>query len=115
NSFITFKREIVFDDHVIIPYVEEVIDLDDIFYLYKYDGSNLVEITGTPSAIFHGIQVYEGVNKLYISFSNYATLNSTLYEYDGNSLNEILSSPYYEPRLLTKFNGKDIFSLYNPT
>lgn len=115
NSFITFKREIVFDDHVIIPYVEEVIDLDYIFYLYKYDGSNLVEITGTPSAIFHGIQVYEGVNKLYISFSNYATLNSTLYEYDGNSLNEILSSPYYEPRLLTNFNGKDIFSLYNPT
>ena len=104
---------IPFDNHIILPYVEDVGGIDQKFYFYKYDGSNLVPFTGMPSTIFHNLQVFESDDKLYFSLSNYSSLTSSLYEYDGIDFNEIFNSTYYNPLFLTKFNGKDMFSIYS--
>lgn len=100
-----------FDDHVLLPYIEFAGDYNGVYYLYKYDGSNLVEIPGFPSTIFNDIRYFKKDEKVYFALDDYANLTSSLYEYDGNSIVEVFNSTYYNPQFISEFDGKDFFSL----
>lgn len=113
-DFLPFQYGIPFDDHVILPYVEVSDGIDMISHFYKYDGSNLVEIPGMPSTIFHRLDVFEGGQGiLYFALANFTTETSSLYKYDGINFTEIFTSSYYAPLLISSFGGKDLFSLHN--
>ena len=113
NDMISGRFGVPFGDHILLPYMTHVDGIDYIYSLYKYEGSNLVEIPGFPATVFHEIQLYSKEDKVYIALDNYADSTSVLYEYDGNSLSEISISSFYSPNFLTEFDGKDIFSLFD--
>lgn len=100
-----------FEDYVLLPYIEFIGDNDGIYYLYKYDGSDLVEIPGLPSTVFHNMRFFKKDEKVYIALDNYDNLSSSLYEYDGNRIVEVFNSTYFNPQFITEFDGKDFFSL----
>lgn len=113
NDMVPGVHAALYNNQILLPYVTTVDGNDFIFSLYKYENSNLVEIPGFPSSVFHEIEFYEKENKVYISLNNTYDLTSSLFEYDGSSLSEIGISSYYAPTFLTEFDGKDIFSFFD--
>lgn len=111
NDLIPGAYGVPFGNNVILPYVNRLNNTDQIFSLYKYEGSNLVEIPGLPNEEFYDIQIFNKENKLYIGLYN--NLTSVLYQYDGNSISEISTPPFYYPQFLTEYDGKDMFSFFD--
>lgn len=46
NNLISGIYGVPFENDIILSYIEFVEDFDLVFYLYKYDGTNLVEVSG---------------------------------------------------------------------
>ena len=111
NEMISGRMGTSFQNHILLPYITRVNDNDFIYSLYKYEGSSLVEIPGLSTAIFHEIQLYSKEDKVYIALNNYLDFSAALYEYEGNNLSEISISSFSNPKFLTEFDGKDIFSM----
>ena len=104
---------IPFEDQVLLPYMEFVGNIDIVYSLYKYDGSSLVEIPGLPTTAFHDIRFFNTGDKIFIALDNFATFTSYLYKYDGNNGLELITSSFYNPILLSDFDGKSMFSLFD--
>lgn len=115
SNFLSGRYGIPFENDILLPYVNAANAIDLIFSLYKYDGSNLVEIPGLPNTTFQSMRIMEGQNKVYIALDNYTNLSSSLYEYDGNEITEIYNSSFFNPHFISEFDGKDMFSLANTT
>lgn len=109
NDMISGRMGSSFQNQILLPYITRVNDNDFIYSLYKYEGSNLVEIPGLPTTVFHEIQLYEKEDKVYIALNNNLDFTSSLFEYDGNSLSEISISSFYSPKFLTELMVKTYF------
>lgn len=113
NDVLMIPQAVIFQDHVLVYYVEMVDNALSIYSLYKFDGSNLIEIPGLSASPYVDIHFFIKEDKIYILMENLTDNNSSFYEYDGNSLTEIFGDTSHFPHFVAELDGTDLFSLYD--